>query len=138
MELLLNLIWTALAIAAFAAFAIGHRRSSSWIVPSPYAIALCGLACVVVLLFPVVSATDDLHPTQAMVEDAAKRVRTAIVHPHAADSNHPGAALLPVLLATWLSLALFEFRSFLFLEPAATPIQGVLARQEGRAPPSRG
>lgn len=136
MELLLNLIWTALAIAAFAAFAIGRRRSSSWIVPSPYARALCGLACVLVLLFPVVSATDDLHPTQAMVEDAAKRVRIAIVHPHTADSNYPGA-LLPVLLAIWLPLALFEYRSFLLFSPAAAPIRRALAPQEGRAPPFR-
>jgi hypothetical protein len=136
MELLLNLIWTALAIAAFAAFAIGRRRSSSWIVSGPYAKALCGVACVVVLLFPVVSATDDLHPTQAMVEDAAKRVRTAIVHPHASDSNHP-VSLFPLVLAMWLSLALFEYRSFLFFEPGATPIQRALAPQEGRAPPFR-
>jgi hypothetical protein len=91
---------------------------------------------VVVLLFPVVSATDDLHPTQAMVEDAAKRVRIALVHPHSSDGYHP-ASMLQVLLAMWLSLVLFESRSFLFLEPAAAPIQRALAPHEGRAPPFR-
>ena len=136
MELLLNLIWTVLAIAAFAAFAIGRRRSSSWIVRGPYARALLGVACVIVLLFPVISATDDLHPAQALVEDAAKRVRTALVHPHSSDGYHP-ASLLPVLLAMWLSLALFVYPSFLFLEPAAAPIPRALAPQEGRAPPFR-
>jgi hypothetical protein len=136
MELLLNLIWTALAMAAFGAFAIGRRHSSSWVAPGPFAKALCGVACAVVLLFPVVSATDDLHPTQAMVEDAAKRVRTALVHPHSSDGYHP-VSLLPVLLAMWLSLALFESRSFLFFEPAAAPILRALAPHEGRAPPFR-
>src|ERR1035438_2059956 len=74
MELLLNLLWVAMALAAFCVFT-WKRRAASQLPKVPYAKALLGLACVLVLLFPVISASDDLHPTQAVLEDATKRIQ---------------------------------------------------------------
>jgi len=136
MELLLNLIWTALALAAFSALVIGRRRSAAWMASFPFATTLCAMACAVVLLFPVISATDDLHPTQALAEDAAKRGRIAISYLHPSGTNGSAFAL-PALLAIWLFLAVFELHFFVFSQPEAVLIRRPYAPDEGRAPPFR-
>jgi hypothetical protein len=71
MELLLNLIWVALAIGSFVVFTRRHQLTSDGTV---YWRSLLTLACVLLLLFPIISASDDLHPTQALMEEATKRV----------------------------------------------------------------
>ena len=65
MELLLNLVWLALSagvIGFFGACLIaktnGRERMAGWI----------ALVCVVCLLFPVISMTDDLNSSTAMAE----------------------------------------------------------------------
>jgi hypothetical protein len=105
MELLLNLIWITLALAALCAFA--RRRSSSPQVPgSRWIKALLALTCSIVLLFPIISASDDLHPVQAAVEDASKRVQLALASGSADRSAAPTAAILFfVAFAMYLSFA---------------------------------
>ena len=72
MEVLLNTIWFLLAMGAFlfwrpsrlSGYSAGHRESP-----------LCGimaLACVLVLLFPVISLTDDLHVEQVALEESSR------------------------------------------------------------------
>lgn len=65
MELLLNLVWLALSAAVIGFFGTcliartsGKESMAGWI----------ALACVVCLLFPVVSMTDDLNSSAAMAE----------------------------------------------------------------------
>jgi hypothetical protein len=65
MEVLLNLLWFALCILAAWYWLqrwrhSGPRRSA--------AIQLSALACLLVLLFPVISATDDLYAAQLAIE----------------------------------------------------------------------
>ena len=69
MELLLNLLWLTLVLPAVL---IWRRHSvcsrSLWHPRSFRAIVLLG--CLLVLLFPVVSATDDLHPIRNEIEES--------------------------------------------------------------------
>jgi len=72
MELLLNVAWLLLALPAIWIW----RRDAEGIHPArgfgramPFVI----LGCVLLLLFPVVSATDDLHPMQADIEESSSR-----------------------------------------------------------------
>jgi hypothetical protein len=69
MELFLNLVWVLLALPAYwlwrrDADVRGRRGIDSWQ-------CLFALGCVMVLLFPVISATDDLHAMRAEIEDSA-------------------------------------------------------------------
>lgn len=72
MELLLNLVWVGMGMVIFTVL-LTHRDRWRSISRVPYVTALLALTCTLVLLFPVVSVSDDLHPSQLMVEDASKR-----------------------------------------------------------------
>lgn len=68
MELFLNLLWLTLLVPAVWLWRRDPARSGNtqpwaWFRP------LLLLACVLVLLFPVVSATDDLHMLQSEMEE---------------------------------------------------------------------
>jgi hypothetical protein len=72
MEVLLNTIWLLVAIAAVLFWlaleeqgaAARHEHSQSY--------RVVALACVLILLFPVISVTDDLHQEQAVMEDSSR------------------------------------------------------------------
>jgi hypothetical protein len=74
MELLLNLAWMLLALPAYwlwrrdAGARVARRVSSLQ--------CLLALGCVLVLLFPVISASDDLHAMRAEMEDSSISKRT--------------------------------------------------------------
>jgi hypothetical protein len=78
MELLLNLIWLLLVVPAFW---VWHRasdgRSGGVRQSGP---CLLTLGCVLMLLFPVVSATDDLQAMRPEMEEAGGR--DALGNPH--------------------------------------------------------
>ena len=70
MELSLNLLWLAVAVASLWLFAPGGRKSAaagrtSW---CPILSLLCALA----IMFPVISVTDDLHAEQIVMEDSSR------------------------------------------------------------------
>ncbi len=74
MELLLNLAWLLLALPAYwlwrgARSAPAGRKFHSLQ-------CLLALACMLVVLFPVVSATDDLHAMRAEMEESPSGKRT--------------------------------------------------------------
>jgi len=64
MELLLNLAWLLLALPAYWLWRRGTRRFSSLQ-------CLLALGCMLVLLFPVISASDDLHAMRSEMEDSS-------------------------------------------------------------------
>jgi hypothetical protein len=69
MELFLNLLWLALVVPALL---IWRQQSSSKILWHPRSFrAIVLLGCLLVLLFPVVSATDDLHPIHNEIEESS-------------------------------------------------------------------
>ena len=133
MELLLNLIWISLGLAALFGFLRG-RRVSSRISQVPYRKSVFALACGLILLFPVVSESDDLHPTQAVLEEASKRVQLGAAPLHLLPASPP-----LFLLATTLALCLAASLVFLqLLDPPALQTRLLVvstAPSAGRAPP---
>lgn len=134
MELLLNLMWVMLAVLGVCAFLRG-RRSCTWAARVPYAKALLALACILVLLFPVVSASDDLHPTQAVLEDATRRIQHLVAPLQHAQRTAP-TGVLPAMLPVCIicSLIVLQWRQ----PDAQAERVKVRARipHAGRAPPS--
>lgn len=78
MELLLNLLWLAIAAFAFGAWVRLSNRKQ-------LLLGLVALFCLLILLLPAVSITDDFHLQNVAVEDAnvAKRLTKASL-----SSNH--------------------------------------------------
>jgi hypothetical protein len=134
MELLLNLLWVLLAVGALVAF-LRAERSCARLADVSGRRSLIALACVVVLLFPIISASDDLHPTQAVVEEASKRVQLAAVPLHLFRMGPPLLAL-PAMLALCLMCALVVLRPFRPLTLTAGLLDGATIPSAGRAPPS--
>ena len=70
MENLLNLCWLLLGVAALVAW---HCQASR----SGHGRPLVALLFVLALMFPVISASDDLHPAAQAMEDSSKRTLRA-------------------------------------------------------------
>jgi hypothetical protein len=134
MELLLNLVWVAMALAAFCAL-VRDRRATSRLSRAPYAKALLALACVLVLLFPVVSASDDLHPAQAVLEEATKRIQQLDAPLHSDHSVSHGA-MVPSVLVIYLLSFLLVSQAWRPVAHKARVIDRARLPRAGRAPPS--
>jgi hypothetical protein len=72
LELLLNIVW-ALMVTASLLFWRRLSSASEHCSRRPV-IALVSLVCILVLLFPVISATDDLHVAEFAMEDSGRKV----------------------------------------------------------------
>lgn len=136
MELLLNLAWLLLAIPAYWLWRKStpanrrHRFSSLQ--------CLLALACVLVLLFPVISATDDLHAMRAEMEESPVSKRSMRQASTGKNSlPHTRLQSPPVLFANLApSFVLTEFASICTHNPSLLPAALSLA-SAGRAPPAR-
>jgi hypothetical protein len=130
MELLLNLAWLLLVLPGYWLWC---RRAQSRHAGSRQ--CLLALGCAFVLLFPVISASDDLHAMRAEMEDPStcKRVVRSACEKHAACANRlqgvpgftVGAFMMPVPDAGALHLP-----ALIFSNVTRVPILRV-----GRAPP---
>jgi len=136
MELLLNLIWLALAAGALLTFA-RRRQESALPAQGSRWTSLLALSCVLLLLFPVVSASDDLHPTQAVVEDASKKIQLAVAPLHLLRTVSSGFMLLALVFSS-LIFALLIFHLSRPTALAARMLNGASVVSAGRAPPFRG
>lgn len=74
MELFLNLLWLMLALPAVVIWRhdVRSARASGRLCRSRSFVLL---SCLLALLFPIVSATDDLHPTRAEIEESSPSKR---------------------------------------------------------------
>jgi hypothetical protein len=134
MELLLNLVWVLLALPAYWLWRRDmEARLARRITPLQ---CLLALGCVLVLLFPVISASDDLHAMRAEMEESAtskRTVRQASGDKNSAWVNRVQGAPAALVSSVWLVAPEVEWlevsvvRSFVSLRPS-----GVHA---GRAPP---
>src|SRR5215472_4394472 len=77
MELLLNLLWCAIAVCAVVVH-LGHPLMDR----RQFRVGLGALLCVLTLLLPAISITDDLHFDTLAVEDSSssKRLVNGAVH----------------------------------------------------------
>ncbi|MGA3196508.1 MAG: hypothetical protein ABSD39_16035 [Terriglobales bacterium] len=72
MELFLNLCWLALLLPAYT---LWRQRASSNRSARTSSLFICTLVCVLVLLFPVISASDDLHAVGQVMEESKRTLR---------------------------------------------------------------
>ena len=100
MELFLNLCWLALLLPAYLLWrrrAMSERNASFALI--------CTLGCVFVLLFPVISASDDLHAMRPETEETERAFRHAghrgcNLHQLAHSSHAPQPALVSAVAPT--------------------------------------
>lgn len=137
MELFLNLCWLSLLLPAWL---LWRQRTSSTGSANPGQssgarplVFVCALGCALILLFPVISASDDLHAMRPEMEESKRASRHSS---HCACTSHaPAYASQPSLLTAALptpqfaqagNVLPFESRTFgIFSAPAPA----------GRAPP---
>ena len=132
MELLLNLGWLLLAMPALwlwreSVRTPGRRRFS----------ALQGifcLACALVVLFPVVSATDDLRVMRAEMEESPSSKRS-IGHASNEKGSTPKSHAQPaVAVAGFAPIAFESGRISVAIPPVSFP-ESPISIRAGRAPP---
>jgi hypothetical protein len=133
MELLLNLIWVLLAVPAFWLWrqeALPTRRNRYL---SPIRCVLV-LGFILLMLFPVISATDDLRAMQPETEESSARrmVRNAENEKDHASRLGATPALFGVAA---LAAPSNEFRGVVVATPLQIPIIIFLDAPTGRAPP---
>jgi hypothetical protein len=135
MELLLNLVWLALVLPA-----VWMWRHES-VCPAdgcrlnrirPFLL----LSCVLVLLFPVISATDDLHAMRQEIEESSptkRMVKQAVGDKSATAPSMAGA------LPAWISPVPFGFNDRdcgqVLIASVALPQQAHSGARASRAPP---
>ncbi len=133
MELLLNLAWLLLALPAYWLWRASNRNAGKYRFTSLQ--CLLALSCALVMLFPVVSATDDLRAMRTEMEESPSSKRslrqTTAEKASLWNSHTPPAILIgPVsfaLAAEYRDLPL-DWRFSLPAPPSYLPA--------GRAPPA--
>lgn len=136
MELLLNLLWLALVLPAVLIWRRQWACSRSFWHPCSFRATVL-LGCLLVLLFPVVSATDDLHPIPNLIEESnpskrAVKQAAALQSPDWSNFGPPLAHLAEIFGFRPRSEAVGSVSEYLVVFP-----EWVLAGISGcRAPPS--
>ena len=129
MESLLNLCWLLLALAALLAWCCQATST-----PAGQRPRLVALLCALALMFPVISATDDLHPTVQAIEDSSKRTQKACAIKRVTSHvQHDTGLALPVATVTVVPQA----HPIEWSRPTAaqnSPV-GVTLLHFGRSPP---
>ena len=129
MELLLNIFWLLLVLPAYMLW----RRNRDFN-------ALRGmltLACVLVVLFPVISATDDLYAAQQVMEESSPSRRTLQLAgiqkaPAYNRCSAPPAQLTSIRLLT----SGHKTCGYVLAERRCPPAPVVMRTQASRAPPA--
>ena len=135
MELLLNILWLMLALPALLVWrrqAASSRRSGK----QCHSRSLVLLGCLLALLFPVVSVSDDLHPISAEIEESGPFKRTIKQSPGVkslACSYEGGRAARPAHVASLRP----EHDAFGVVSEylPVLPRQTLVSTIDGRAPP---
>jgi hypothetical protein len=137
LEVVLNIVWLLIALAAFLFWRPKGRETAS-------ARGLVGSFCRVVslttalvLLFPTISVTDDLHQEQAVMEDCSRSILKAreLVDSH----QRMGKSLLPTLLAALPYFGALPHSFAAGVIPLETPVLvlTLISAHEGRSPPTK-
>ena len=133
MELLLNILWLMLALPAVL---VWRRESASAQGAGKRCRSFVLLGCLLALLFPVVSATDDLHPVSAELEESGplKRIvkQSSGVKTAAWSYDSGGAARLAHVVSFRQENQAFGVISE---DPPVLPQQSPVTTIDGRAPP---
>jgi hypothetical protein len=138
METILNLIWLAVTVAAI--WLWRFRWSVSRQNPRHGArMEVVAIVCVLALLFPVISLTDDLHPDMVPADTVSSKRNLCLLVAHTSQAANSKLSLhahhFPALVS--LSTAAVEFSSagVVLIEPILQP-RCASTPGIGRAPPS--
>jgi hypothetical protein len=138
LELALNLIWAIIAIASYALLCrdLASRGAKHARGPSR-SDCVIALTCVLAILFPAISLSDDLHEMQVTLEDASPSVlvikKCVVKHFSNQDRTLQQAPFILDSFATGTSVAILGFVSSQQIS-RFSPGQHLVAL--GRAPPS--
>jgi len=133
MEVFLNSIWLVVAIGAFLFWQTereSQRRDHSG------RFRFLALACALVLLFPVISLTDDLHAEQAAMEDSSRSVMKARNIVQGCERAGSASFLAAVPPASNLAAALHFFLGAVALADTPALCVAPISAHDGRSPPS--
>ncbi len=128
-ELLLNLAWLLVTVVCSTALLVRLRRSTD---SQPVWVLVTAVVCVMVLLFPVISMTDDLHAEVFTAEESGKRRAAAVHLLELVAFVHVLAAWLLIAIAAPLSTG-WTLRCDDF---APRPLEGTRTASLIRPPPS--
>jgi hypothetical protein len=134
MELLLNLAWLLLALPAYGIWrqgAVAKRQNRFNSLQ-----ALLALGCLLVLLFPIISATDDLHAMRAEMEEPGVSKRS--VRQASSDKFSVKVSRLhhsPAILQNTSAFALSCDGWRESVIPSSSPLAAPSILRAGRAPP---
>ena len=133
MELLLNLLWAALALGTLSEFLL-RQRASLTRTAAVHPKALIALVTVLVVVFPVISASDDLHPAIADLVEPAKRISQVSAQLH---QLQPGLStvLLAAFLVFQVSTALVALQGWFLAASTARALERERVPNDGRSPP---
>ena len=133
MEVFLNSIWLVVAISAFL---LRQREREPERREHNSRYRFLALACALVLLFPVISLTDDLHAEQAAMEDSSRsvmKVRNMVQGCLRAGSS---SFLAAVTHAPYSAAPLHLFLGTVVLIETRVLCLTLISTHEGRSPPS--
>ncbi len=132
MEILLNALWLLIAAGAVAVWGVqqaGPERGRQRALPTQ----LLALACTLILLFPVISLTDDLHAQQAVMEDSS---RTIVKARRAAEGCfRAGKSPVPALLGPAFSEAATMVLGLASMPKVRHSCLYQILPSQGRSPP---
>jgi predicted MFS family arabinose efflux permease len=132
MELFLNLAWLMLVVPAYWIWQSARsRQRGEWRSLQ----CLLALGCVLVLLFPVISATDDLHAMRAEMEESGTNKRSVRQAVSDASVWNNRTQTLPAVLGTVLSFAFCPEYCERPLTLSSSFVTAPYAVRAGRAPP---
>ncbi len=138
MELLLNLFWLMLAVSALWSWrrapvsAQKSRRFDS-------VHCLLSLGCILMLLFPVISVTDDLHAMRQEAEESSSSPSKLTLKRAAVDKAQCWPSGFGTAPSQLISPSSFcpnnEVCGQVLTQPILLPVQARLGTRAGRAPP---
>jgi len=139
MELFLNLCWLSLLVPAYllwrerlAAAAEGRGKGPA----ARTLVFVCALGCALVLLFPVISASDDLHAMRAEMEESSPGKRSVSQAPGEKGSVwHNRWQNPPAAVTATLSLGFIPENRLEFFTVVLAVSAGPLIFHGSRSPP---
>jgi hypothetical protein len=128
MEALLNIVWFLIAVGSFVASIWLAPRDRRHLLPQLFA-----LLCLLVLLLPIISITDDLQAETLIVEDSITKWTTRGAAYSSRIISTLGVAIVPVvLLSSMLRCTAWRSSEEMFESSLDSP---ALRLTFGRAPP---
>ena len=131
MELFLNAVWLLLSAATLCLW-LSPRRAPRM---ERNARGLIVLACALLLLFPVISMTDDIHAQQITIEDASATTKKIQKSAHRHDPGLHHADMPAVVLLSSPENPLWRVLGINAPDHSFRPIETTPFHASGRAPP---